>query len=55
MLQFECQNCSGLFSADQLNEIKDFQLRHEPGDIVADGECPDCGALCFCVGDDEKV
>jgi len=45
---YACANCSfETENALDMAAIKDFDQRHEPGDIVADGQCPECGALCF--------
>lgn len=43
-----CQNCSWSTQDEKaMHEIRDFGRRHEPGDTVADGQCPECGSLCF--------
>jgi len=42
----KCQNCDGIYTADELKDIKDLEQRISPGEIVPSGECPDCGALC---------
>jgi len=44
---YECADCLQEWKADELNEPKDILDRLLPGDIFPDGECPDCGALCF--------
>src|SRR5258708_3306197 len=44
---FECANCGHKFRDGEMEEIQHFWERHEPGDMVAAGECPDCHALCF--------
>jgi hypothetical protein len=41
----ECQNCSIRTPESQLNEIKDYSERVEPGESAPAGECPECGAL----------
>lgn len=47
--QCRCGNCgwtgpeSGLRCG--LTEIEDFWSRVSPGDVVPDGECPECGGL----------
>lgn len=41
----ECQDCGARFPENQLNEIKDFSQRVEPGESCPAGECPDCGSL----------
>jgi hypothetical protein len=47
----ECQNCGWKGPESALAEIRDFSERHEPGDTVGSGECPECGALAFPVDD----
>lgn len=42
-----CDNCQVARPTEDLNEIKDFEQRVEPGGIVPSGECPDCGALAY--------
>ena len=48
---FECDNCSKQFTEDQCNEAKDILMRMERGSIFTDLECPECGALCYSVGE----
>jgi hypothetical protein len=43
----QCANCGKKYHDGDMEEIKDFWERHEPGDTVASGECPACHALCF--------
>ena len=42
-----CDNCGGLYAADEINPVKDLEQRIEPGGVVPSGECPKCGALCY--------
>jgi hypothetical protein len=50
----ECFNCGWKGSEDDLNEIKDFHQRVEPGDTaVPAGECPECGCLAYLKEGDE--
>jgi len=44
---FACDNCGGEYVAAQLNPVADLWERVSPGDTMPDGECPECGALCF--------
>lgn len=44
---YKCADCRREWQEDELNEPKDLLQRLLPGDTVPDGECPDCGALCF--------
>jgi len=46
--KFRCQDCSGLFSQSELTSASLWQ-RMEPGDVMPDGDCPKCGAMCFMV------
>jgi hypothetical protein len=41
----ECQNCAGRFPESQLDVIKKYSERVEPGEPAPAGECPECGAL----------
>jgi hypothetical protein len=48
MIKYQCQNCDySTESQSDLAEIKHFLQRHTYGDLIANGECPDCGALCY--------
>jgi hypothetical protein len=42
----ECDNCGMSWSKNQLKDIRDYNVRVSPGEIVPSGECPECGALC---------
>lgn len=53
--QFQCADCSKLFSEAELDEIDKPHLRCEPGDIMGDGQCPKCGAMCFRVPFEKTV
>src|SRR5882672_1638237 len=45
---YECANCAKKYRENELVEMTGgFWERHQPGDMVGAGECPDCGALCF--------
>jgi len=45
---FECANCGKKYLDGEMADITGgFWERHQPGDMVGAGECPDCGALCF--------
>lgn len=43
----ECANCGGAWEDGDLQPVRDYFERVEPGGTVPSGECPDCGALCF--------
>lgn len=49
-----CDNCGWLGTADQLEEICDFQERVYPGETTPAGACPvdDCGACCHLIEDE---
>lgn len=46
MSQSECQNCLRVWNDEDLDPVKDLEVRVLPGEPVPSGECPDCGALC---------
>lgn len=48
----ECQNCGATWPESQLEPIDDIYLRVEPGEPMPAGECPDCGALCHEIGEE---
>lgn len=48
---YECQNCGERWHEEDLNPVKE---RVAPGEPMPAGECPDCGAVCHEV-DDEDV
>ena len=43
----KCPDCLHQWKLDELNEIKNIFQRILPGDVFPDGECPNCGALCY--------
>lgn len=45
--RFQCQNCDERWREDQLDVLSDAWERVQPGDTMPDGECPDCGGMCF--------
>lgn len=42
-----CDNCGKVHTEDELNEVKDYFARVDPGGTVPSGECADCGCLCY--------
>lgn len=46
MSQSQCQNCLKVWDDEDLDEIKDLEMRVESGEPMPSGECPECGALC---------
>lgn len=51
MAQARCDNCGHLCLEDELEPIADLLQRIEPGGTVPSGECPQCGALAYPVGE----
>lgn len=45
MSNMKCPNCSWSGSIGELIHTTDLIHRLSPGDIVPEGECPECGAL----------
>jgi hypothetical protein len=45
----QCDNCSQIWEAHDLDPIQDYGSRVEPGGVVPCGQCPDaaCRALCY--------
>jgi hypothetical protein len=43
----ECDNCGETWNEGDLQPIKHYFQRVEPGGIVPSGECPECGCLCY--------
>ena len=41
---YECGNCD--WFGDKVEPIEDLNLRLEPGDVVPEDECPECGSFC---------
>lgn len=41
-----CQNCDWQGPDHELQPIKDFLQRVQPGEPTPSGECPECGSLC---------
>jgi hypothetical protein len=48
----ECDNCNRKWVLSDLNAIHRLYERMDPGGKVPDGECPDCGALCYRIVDE---
>lgn len=44
---YECANCAKRFGLDELQPILKYWERVEAGESEPDGECPECGALCY--------
>ena len=44
---YECANCGAVWTAAQLAPYHDFWSRVHPGEIIPQGDCPDCGAFCY--------
>jgi len=47
--QYQCDNCSKVWTFEQLHSISDLSERVEAGGIVPAGECPECGCLSYAV------
>ena len=46
----ECANCSAIWDITELNDIKRYWERVDADDeCEPDGECPDCGSLCYLI------
>ena len=52
---YECDDCGMVWSDDQLLDIEDYFERVTPGGKVPDGQCRECGALCFEVPSAEEA
>lgn len=46
---FMCQNCSTLYTEDELDPLDDVSERVAPGETMPWGQCPDeaCAAVCY--------
>lgn len=45
---YQCANCQRIYPFESLSEIEDYWERVDVEDrCVPDGECPQCGALCY--------
>jgi predicted nucleic acid-binding Zn-ribbon protein len=42
-----CQNCGENWAEADLQMIDDVQDRVMAGDTMPDGQCPECGGVCF--------
>ena len=45
--QYACANCGAMWTAAQLAPYHDFWSRVHPGEIIPQGDCPDCVAFCY--------
>jgi hypothetical protein len=43
---YRCENCQELWKRDELQPMKDVEMRVGEGEPMPAGECPDCGAVC---------
>jgi len=50
--QYECPDCEWLGVRDEMKSIRDIEERVSPGEFMAAGECPECGALMSTADDD---
>ncbi len=48
-----CDNCGAVIDSEDVCPIEDFFQRVEPGGMVPSGECPECGALCYPIKEEE--
>lgn len=46
-MKVSCQNCEWEGDTSALVEVNDLYERVQPGDTMPDGQCPECGMLCF--------
>lgn len=52
----ECANCGSVSRESEIVELADCEgllQRLDPGSEVPAGECPDCGAFCYLVPEEE--
>jgi len=52
--KYRCDNCESLWNLDDLHEIKDYWMRVDEDGPEPDGECPDCGCLCYELADERR-
>lgn len=52
LTQYECPECDWRGVRDDMNSIRDIEERVSPGEFMAAGECPECGALISIADDD---
>jgi len=50
----KCQNCGSLFEESSLKPIEHLFERVAPGEVMPNGECPKCGAVCHQIKSTEK-
>jgi len=48
-----CGNCDWHGPTGDCREIRDYAERIEAGEEAPAGECPECGALAYCMGAEE--
>jgi len=51
--RYECQNCGTKWTAKELEPVEDVLERVAPGEKMPAGQCPECGAVCHQVEEDE--
>ena len=53
---FQCANCRRIWNRDKLiGEIAHYTERVAPDEEEPDGECPECGALCYQLEDPAEI
>jgi predicted RNA-binding Zn-ribbon protein involved in translation (DUF1610 family) len=52
---YSCQNCDWTGSYEELGDIVDYDERVAPGEEEPTGECPECGALCHELEQEEQT
>lgn len=53
---FQCQNCLKVWNESKLKlEIPDLQERVLSGEPMPAGECPECGALCHQLDNEDEL
>ena len=45
----KCDNCGNSWFGSQLAVMRDIEQRLTANGVVPAGECPTCGALCYCL------
>lgn len=53
--EYECDNCSKRWTEAELRPAANLSERMDEDGDEPDGECPECGALCYAVEDEAEV
>jgi hypothetical protein len=52
--RYQCQNCEMVWTEAALKPVQDVLERVSPGEVMPAGECPECGAVCHELDEEDE-